>query len=626
MARNWAICIGINNYEFVGKLKYAQRDARAMHDFCKAELKFERVYYFAEDGDAIAPEDGFPQIDASPTFGHLRQFLYTRFEQRNFLNPQDNLWFFFAGHGIRDEGTDYLLPIDGNPNYVQEIGLPIHYVAERLRRCGAGNIVLMLDACRDGDSRKASLAGIGAAAPQGVVTLFSCGANEQSYEIAEHQHGAFTYALLEGLRQGGPRNCATVDRLSAYVKGRVIELNRPSNRRQTPLVKAEPIEKLHLVLLPDRATVHDVAPLKVDALKAEAVNDLDIARQYWIQVLAVLRADMDAIEAIERIARNRAELPQMAQTLNLSSQQTDERVKESVHEVITSLAPSTLEFEVATFDSKGNELMREWKSAEHRREVLAEGVDLELVQLDGGSFLMGSPRGEGEDRERPQHRVTLPSFWMGKYPVTQAQWRTVAAMSKAERDLDLDPSNLKGDNQPVEQVNWYEAVEFCQRLSQRTNREYRLPSEAEWEYACRAGTTVPFHFGETITTKMANYWGQDSQSGDKTYSGPYGSGPEGELRGQPFAVGSFPVNAFGLCDLHGNVWEWCLDHWHPNYASAPTDGRSWLSVDKKSHRILRGGSWLNNPWDCRSACRFSHTPGLRNLNVGFRVSCSAPRD
>jgi len=627
VARNWAICVGINNYEFVGKLKYAQRDARAMHDFCKTELKFEKVYYFAEDGDAIAPEDGFSQIAASPTFGHLDQFLDMRFKQRNFLNPQDNLWFFFAGHGIRAEGIDYLLPIDGNPNRIQRTGLPIHEVAERLRRCGAGNIVLMLDACRDGDSRKASLAGIGAEASQGVVTLFSCGANEQSYEIAEHQHGAFTYALLEGLRQKGPQNCATVDRLSAYVKGRVIELNRLNNRRQTPLVKAEPIEKLHLVLLPDRATVHDVAPLKRDALKAEVVDDLDAARQYWIQVLAVLRADMEAIEGIERLALKRAEkrakLPQTAQTMGIDGHLTDTA---SVREVIKQPALSTFEFdfEVVTVDANGNEATREWKSAEQRREVLAEGVDLEMVLLEGGSFLLGAPRGEGIDRERPQHRVTLPSFWMGKYPITQAQWQAVAAMPKVERELDPDPSNFKGDNRPVEQVSWYEAVEFCQRLSQHTNKEYSLPSEAAWEYACRAATTTPFHFGETITTALANYCGQDREINGKTYSGSHGSGPKGEFREQTTNVGSFPANAFGLCDMHGNVWEWCLDHRHTNYASAPTDGSAWLSADENSRRVLRGGSWYNSPRNCRSAYRNLNPEDRFNL-VGFRVSCAAPR-
>jgi len=212
MSKNWAICIGINEYEFVGKLKYAQRDAQKMSSFCQVDLAFDKVYYFAKGAPDIVQDYG-PPLKAVPTFGSLDRFLDVRFEQRGFLNPHDNLWFFFAGHGTRADGIDYLLPIDGNPNRIQNTGLPIHYVAERLRRCGAGNIVMMLDACRDGDSRDVGQ-GIGVEVQQGVVTLFSCGANEESYEIEDLQHGAFTYALLEGLKLEGSRNCATVDRLS----------------------------------------------------------------------------------------------------------------------------------------------------------------------------------------------------------------------------------------------------------------------------------------------------------------------------------------------------------------------------------------------------------------------------
>ena len=161
---------------------------------------------------------------------------------------------------------------------------------------------------------------------------------------------------------------------------------------------------------------------------------------------------------------------------------------------------------------------------------------------------------------------------MGKYPVTQAQWRLVAALPQVEIALNADPANFKGDNRPVEQVSWDEAVEFCQRLSVATGHQYRLPSEAEWEYACRAGTTTEFYFGETITTDLANYRGTDVKYEGKTYLGSYGAGPKGIYREQTTDVGSFPPNAYGLYDIHGNVWEWCLDHWHDNFREAPTDG------------------------------------------------------
>jgi formylglycine-generating enzyme required for sulfatase activity len=217
---------------------------------------------------------------------------------------------------------------------------------------------------------------------------------------------------------------------------------------------------------------------------------------------------------------------------------------------------------------------------------------------------------------------------MAKYPITQAQWRQVAGLPPVERSLDPDPSNFKGDNRPVERVSWEEAVEFCDRLSRLTGREYRLPSEAEWEYACRAGTTTPFHVGETLTTDLANYRGVDDDS--IGWKGNYDQGPKGIYREETTEVGSFPPNAFGLYDMHGNVWEWCQDHWHDNYKGAPDDGSAWLFPEErksedKHTRVVRGGSWSHFPWNCRSACRLHFPPDLRLSADGFRVVCSAAR-
>jgi formylglycine-generating enzyme required for sulfatase activity len=258
-------------------------------------------------------------------------------------------------------------------------------------------------------------------------------------------------------------------------------------------------------------------------------------------------------------------------------------------------------------------------------EDLANDTQLEMMLIPGGTFIMGSPKEEENsiDSERPQHEVTIEPFFMGKYQVTQAQWRFVAQLPQVNRELEQDPSNFKGDNRPVERVSWYDAVEFCDRLSQYTGRTYRLPSEAEWEYACRAGTTTPFHFGETITTNLANYQGTDNE--EYKWSGSYGSGPKGVYREETTAVGSFGVaNNFGLYDMHGNVWEWCQDDWHSDYEGAPTDGSAWLSSEESSNRkLLRGGSWFNYPANCRSAFRYDNDLDYRIGNFGFRVVCSA---
>jgi formylglycine-generating enzyme required for sulfatase activity/uncharacterized caspase-like protein len=623
MSKNWAICIGINKYKFVSKLRFAQRDAQKMSEFCDRTLNFEKVYYFAEDTSAIELDDG-RSMEALPTFGNLMYFLDWRFKKA-FLQPQDNLWFFFAGHGRRSpDGIDYLMPIDGNPDQLERTGLVIHDVAEQLRSCGAGNIVLMLDACRNGkrNSRDIDL-GIGIEPHQGVVTLFSCGAHEKSYEIEALEHGVFTYALLEALQLGGPENCATVDRLSHRLRHRVGELNREHQIPvQTPLVRAEPIDKLHLVLLPDKATLHDAAPLKNDALKAEAMRDLAFARQLWIRVLAVIRADVDAIEALERIAVQRAELTLTARTLGIGGERTGSISQENEIVEAEAKAPQikkakpalpVFSFEVKTADKAGNVVGTKTQQAEYRREDLGNKISLDLMMIPGGTFQMGSPNGQGYDSERPQHKVTVKPFLMGKHPVTQAQWKAVASLPKAASELKAKPSNFEGDSRPVDQVSWNDAVEFCKRLSKHTGREYRLPSEAEWEYACRAGTTTAFHFGEALTSELANY--------DATET--YGDGPKGQYREQTTEVGIFPANAFGLYDMHGNVWEWCQDHRHENYAGAPTNGSAWLLDDENAVRLLRGGSWHDFPDDCRSANRYRSARGFRNDLFGFRVVCAS---
>ncbi|NEQ51816.1 MAG: formylglycine-generating enzyme family protein [Leptolyngbya sp. SIO3F4] len=257
-------------------------------------------------------------------------------------------------------------------------------------------------------------------------------------------------------------------------------------------------------------------------------------------------------------------------------------------------------------------------------EPLGDGLTLRMMQIPGDSFTMGSPDDELErtDAEGPQHRVTVPGFYMGKYPITQAQWRFVASLEPVERAFEgsVPSEDPKRDNHPITEVSWYEAVEFCERLSCYTGRVYRLPSEAEWEYACRAGTTTPFHFGEAISTDLANYNGTDEKYG------AYGSGKRGEYRRDTTAVDHFSVaNAWGLCDMHGNVYEWCQDIWHKNYDGAPDESSAWTKDGDDKYRVVRGGSWVNYPWFCRSAYRNSLRPDVRLDFVGFRVVSHAPR-
>ena len=255
---------------------------------------------------------------------------------------------------------------------------------------------------------------------------------------------------------------------------------------------------------------------------------------------------------------------------------------------------------VVTLTGSGQQWQRQEQQQTAYRyvEQLPSDVALEMVVIPDGRFMMGSPEDEPErsERESPQHEVNVDSFFMGRYPVTQAQWRVVAAMEQIDHKLEADLARFKGDARPVEKVSWHDAMEFCARLSAHTGREYRLPTEAEWEYACRAGTTTPFHFGAMITTDVANY------SGNYTYA----DSPKGERRGETTPVDHFEIaNGFGLSDILGNVYEWCQDHWHENYEGAPTDGSAWIEGGNSKRRVVRGGSWYDfNPRYCRSAYRY----------------------
>ena len=208
-------------------------------------------------------------------------------------------------------------------------------------------------------------------------------------------------------------------------------------------------------------------------------------------------------------------------------------------------------------------------------EHLGDKVTLTLMLIPAGEFMMGAPQDEpdSEDSERPQHLVKVPQFFMGRYPVTQAQWRVVAGYAPVDSDLDREPSSFKGDDLPVEQVSWPDAIEFCKRLSAHAKKNYHLPSEAQWEYA----------------------------------------------------VGNYPANRWGLYDMHGNVWEWCQDPWHRSYDGAPTDGSAWIEDGDSTYRVRRGGSCVDIPRDCRSASRYYNLPGSRYYTFGFRVCCTASR-
>ncbi|MEL7316883.1 MAG: caspase family protein, partial [Cyanobacteria bacterium J06559_3] len=339
MARNWALVVGINNYNPLNftPLKYAKRDAERVSEFFQA-AGFE-VRCFTDDSPPLTLPSGHT-IPTQPTYGNLITFLQDRFESE-FLTTGDNCWFFFAGHGERHQDRDYLMPIDANSRGAEVIaGLTINYVQERLSRCGADNVIMMLDACRSEGSRDGG--GIRAETQKGLITIASCQPTQKSWELDELQQGAFTYALLEALQLPGEQSCATVERLSAYLNRRVPALCQqygiPANKIPTPRISADPIEKQHFILIPQYARQADLDLLKLDAYRLQRSNPI-LAEQICIRLNALaLGRDLEVFELLYKIrnaVRSHPNLPE--------DNRPDEAVPRSPNTAVTTTISDQLE-------------------------------------------------------------------------------------------------------------------------------------------------------------------------------------------------------------------------------------------------------------------------------------------
>ena len=262
----------------------------------------------------------------------------------------------------------------------------------------------------------------------------------------------------------------------------------------------------------------------------------------------------------------------------------------------------TIEFETPTLNEKGEVIAWAHHTAEQFSEDLGKDIHLDILLIPSGAFQMGSPHNDGNTDEHPQHFVTIKSFMMSKFLITQGQWKAI--MGK------LPSCRFKADNLPVERISWEEAHRFCERLSKKIGRNYHLPSETQWEYACRAGTSTPFSFGETLTVDVANF------NGEHTFR----EEPRGFYFHSTSEGGKFPPNDFGLHDMHGNLWEWCADNWLDDYSASPRDSNSYQNKDSR-YRVARGGSWHEPPGLCRSASRLCVLQSDADEFTGLRVVC-----
>lgn len=641
MPRRTALLIGVSEYgEGIPPLSAAPNDVAAMQKV----LENPKLGAFDEVKPLINPDLVTMQ----------------RKIRRLFINAEkeDLVLLFFSGHGITDDDNRLYLTTQGtSKDEYDAISVPASFVHNLSKNCYSKQQVIILDCCYSGafaEGWQAKSVGIDfkkefvGLEAEGRVVLTSSTATQTSFQQEEATLSLYTQYLVEGIETGAAdedRNgIIYVRELHKYAQTKVQEikpkmkpdiiLDREGYNIRLAYAPRDP-EVEYRQLVEKYANHGEISDCRREVLKLEqkkcSISD-EKAEEIINSVIEPFRrrlANLARYKAFRREVERQYPLDKKMEDDLRDWQQfvlglEDEDVAKIQQQVISEVGKKqrqlpVFEFDVVTVDKSGQEVKRDRSQAQLFIEDLGNGVTLKMVAIPGGTFLRGSPKTEAEssDNERPQHQVTVQPFFLGKYPVTQAQWQAVASLPKVNRDLKPDPSRFKGANRPVERVSWYDAAEFCARLAKKTGREYRLPSEAEWEYACRAGNTTPFHFGETITTELANYNGNYS----------YSNGPKGEYREQTKTVGSFPANAFGLYDMHGNVWEWCADTWDENYKEAPVDGSAWLedNDNDNQYRLLRGGSWGNNPGYCRCAYRSRYYPDDDNYVIGFRVVCGVAR-
>lgn len=649
----FALLIGVSEYaEGLPALPAATKDVAAM----------QRIL---EDRNLGAFDE--VRVLPPPTSQQMAETIEEWLSQRQ---SEDLILLFFSGHGLKDERRDlYFAASNTRKHLVQSTAFEARKLDNFLKYSRPRQQVVILDCCYsgafgakdDGDmGLKAQLAA------EGRVVLTSTSAVDCAFEDKESELSVYTRYLVEGIEKGTADSNGdgfiTVDELHEFASRKVKETSpamspdiitlqgqgysirlasapqdKPELRYRKEVEKRTrqgkftiPARRLLTSLRRQYGLTDDIA----EAIEAEVLKPFrDYQRKLneYRDVLAECLEDGPALDRDHLVDLkdyqkylglkdkdvHPIERALAGQVLRLEMQPAVSQPNPVEQSVITVIAkqPHTFSFETVRVNEQGSVIETIPGKAKCFTETLGNGITLDMVRIPEGKFLMGAAESEEEvsDDERPQHEVTVPTFWMGKYVVTQEQWRAVAALQKLERNLKHDPAHFEGVRHPVECITWGDAVEFCKRLSQRSEQKYSLPSEAQWEYACRAGSITPFHCGLTITTDLVNYAGNNI----------YGNAAKGEFRHQTTEVGSFPPNSFGLYDMHGNVWEWCLDDWHHSYRGAPFNGGVWKSSG--TTKVVRGGSWFHTPRNCRSTTRFSGRPVARNCYLGFRVCCAAPR-
>lgn len=610
-AARLALVVGNDQYQHIERLKNAKNDAKLIR--------------------GVLEKAGFQVITASDV--NRTQFWQAIDQLRNRIQKGDEVVFYFAGHGVQIASNQLLLPIDiaaQNEAQVQRDGIPLVDVQDALK--DARLALLLVDACRDNPFPKQGTRSMGSTRgllpPEpgtGQVIMMSAGRNQKALDSVPDKNvpnGLFTYELAQVLQTPGLEIRIALEQ----VKDRVDDKAKQADHDQRPSLVSDlrgqffliaPNSNIHIQITPaaDTPVPSTARPMQSSGLSLEDLEKEDAARKEWAKWQQQMKSDYDKALTFKGSLDLQAKawarfLSTWAQD-NPLSQEDDALRQQAKNHLAQAQAQAQADqpasrphtppavAPAASGVTAASAPVAAFAVGQTFRDCQAPHCP-EMVVLPAGQFVMGSHERENE---KPSRRVNVKqSIAIGKYEVTQAQWQAI---------MGHNPSQFSGCSDcPVERVSWNDVQEYIQKLNQKTGQLYRLPSEAEWEYACKAGSA------------QSVYCGGDSLDGVAWFFNNTKTWAMGNRSSQ--SVGKKTPNAWGLYDMSGNVFEWVSDHYHHNYSGAPSDARSWTADGDANARLVRGGGWNSLPDDMRASGRSIASPTARDASTGFRLVRSMP--